>query len=152
MIFREARLEDIQAMTTVRESVKENKLSHPSRVTIRDYENYLSERGRGWVCESGNRLVGFGIADLVDHNVWALFVHPWFERMGIGKQLHDAMLNWYFEQTNTAIWLGTAPGTRAEKFYRKAGWTEVGKHGPTEIKFEMTMQNWMCRRNTQESH
>jgi hypothetical protein len=52
------------------------------------------------------------------------------------------MMNWYFEQTSRPVWLGTAPNTRAESFYRKAGWQEIGTHGEGEIKFEMTFDNW----------
>jgi len=52
------------------------------------------------------------------------------------------MLDWYFAQTDLTIWLGTASGTRAEGFYRKAGWSEVGMHGKGEIKFEMTASHW----------
>jgi hypothetical protein len=52
------------------------------------------------------------------------------------------MLNWYFNQTSKNLWLGTAPSTRAETFYRKSGWKEVGIHGKGEIKFEMTFENW----------
>ncbi|GAC1380075.1 MAG: hypothetical protein NVSMB45_02920 [Ginsengibacter sp.] len=40
------------------------------------------------------------------------------------------------------FWLGTAPGTGAELFYRKAGWKKVGEHGKNEIKFEMTFETW----------
>jgi len=71
-----------------------------------------------------------------------LFVHPEFEKQGIGKKLHDMMLGWYFDQTKETVWLGTAPNTRAEKFYRKAGWKEVGTHGKGEIKFEMNYNDW----------
>ena len=52
------------------------------------------------------------------------------------------MLDWYFEQTHNKVWLGTAFNTRAEQFYRKAGWTEVGTHTSKEIKFEMTYDSW----------
>ena len=77
-----------------------------------------------------------------ENNIWALFVDPKFEKKGIGKQLHKAMLDWYFTQTKDKVWLGTAFNTRAEQFYRKAGWTEAGTHGTKEIKFEMTYDNW----------
>jgi GNAT superfamily N-acetyltransferase len=87
-------------------------------------------------------VVAFAIADLIDHNVWALFVQPGFDGKGIGKKLHDDMLDWYFAQTDLTIWLGTAPGTRAENFYRRAGWKEAGIHGKGEIKFEMTATSW----------
>jgi hypothetical protein len=56
------------------------------------------------------------------------------------------MLDWYFEQTKEDVWLGTAPGTRAEAFYRKSGWQERGMHGKGEIKFEMTYNNWKNRK------
>lgn len=71
-----------------------------------------------------------------------MFIQPGFEKMGIGKRLHDIMMNWYFSQTKETCWLGTAPGTRAEMFYRTAGWTEIGTHGKGEIKFEMTIEQW----------
>jgi GNAT superfamily N-acetyltransferase len=142
MIFRDARIADIPQIQVVRNSVKENTLSNPVLVTDEDCKNYLLYRGKGWICEIDDRIVGFAIADLKGHNVWALFVEPQFEGMGIGKRLHDDMLDWYFSQTATAIWLGTAPRTRAEKFYRKAGWKEVGVHGKGEIKFEMTIGDW----------
>ncbi len=66
---------------------------------------------------------------------------PVFEGQGIGRKLHDVMLYWYFDQTRTNLWLGTSPETRAEMFYRKAGWKEIGTHGIDEIKFEMTYEN-----------
>jgi GNAT superfamily N-acetyltransferase len=64
-------------------------------VTDKDCVEYLTLRGKGWVCEMA-QLVGFAIADLIDNNIWALFVHPDFEGKGIGKTLHDMMLDWYF--------------------------------------------------------
>ena len=133
MIFREAILADIPQIQIVRNSVKENALSSPALVTDEDCKNYLLHRGKGWVCEIENRIVAFAIVDLMDHNVWALFVEPPFEGRGIGKRLHNDMLDWYFSHTDKTIWLGTAPSTRAESFYRKAGWKEVGVHGKGEI-------------------
>jgi hypothetical protein len=56
------------------------------------------------------------------------------------------MLDWYFTQTKEKVWLGTAFNTRAEKFYRKAGWKEVGTHRTKEIKFEMTYDDWTTSR------
>jgi hypothetical protein len=53
------------------------------------------------------------------------------------------MLEWYFTQTKENVWLGTSPNTKAEKFYRKNGWKEIGVHGKGEIKFEMSYEDWM---------
>ena len=147
MTIREATLKDIEQIQIVRNSVKENSLSDPAYVTDKDCEEFLFKRGKGWVCEIDNQIVGFSIADLKEHNIWALFLHPKFEKQGIGRLLHDIMLDWYFTQTNNKVWLGTAPKTRAEIFYRKSGWTEVGLHGKSEIKFEMTMEDWKSKKN-----
>jgi GNAT superfamily N-acetyltransferase len=142
MIFREAQTTDIPQIQIVRNSVKENVLSDPALVTDKDCEEFLTLRGKGWVCEADNTIVGFSIIDLKQKNIWALFVHPQYEGKGIGKKLQDIMLNWYFNQYDSTLWLGTAPGTRAESFYRRSGWKEVGIHGKGEIKFEFSYNDW----------
>jgi GNAT superfamily N-acetyltransferase len=119
-------------------------------VTNEDYIDYITHRGKGWVCEVNGMIVGFAIADLQDHNIWALFILPEYEGKGIGKTLHDMMLQWYFSQTKETVWLGTEPRSRAEGFYRKAGWEEVGTHGKGEIKFEMRFEMWKEKMGFQE--
>ncbi len=145
MIFREATKNDIGQIQVVRNAVTENTLSNPALVTDKDCEDYMMNRGKGWVCEVEGKIVGFAIADLVDHNVWALFIQPGFDKKGIGRRLHDDMLDWFFQQTTQTIWLSTSPGTRAETFYRKAGWKETGVYGKGEIKFEMSAAGWKTR-------
>ena len=147
IVFRVARKEDIPGIQTVRNAVKENMLSNPALVSDDDCDEFINRRGRGWVAISNERIVGFSIADLADKNIWALFVEPGSDKKGIGRELHRLMLNWYFEQTSEPVWLGTAPNTRAEKFYRDAGWKEIGTHGKGEIKFEMTKEMWRERRS-----
>jgi GNAT superfamily N-acetyltransferase len=147
MKIRVAELKDIYQIQVIRNLVKENRLSDPNLVPDKDVEDYMFRRGKGWVCEIENEIIGFAIADLVDNNIWALFVHPDFEKSGVGKKLHEEMLNWYFSQTDKTVWLGTSPKTRAEIFYRKAGWKEVGTHGKGEIKFEMTIEDWKSLKN-----
>ena len=145
-MLREAKIEDIKQMQIVRNSVTENCLSNPALVPDKDYVEFMFERGKGWVYEIDNQIVGFAIADLKENNIWALFLDPNYEKKGIGKQLHKIMLDWYFSKTKQTVWLGTAFHTRAEQFYRKAGWTEVGTNGTKEIKFEMTYVEWMKNR------
>lgn len=142
MIFREAKIEDIKQIQIVRNSVKENTLSSPDLVTDKDCEEFLFERGKGWVCEVDNQIVGFAIADLKENNIWALFLNPEFEGKGIGSKLQSIMLDWYFATGKENVWLGTSPNTRAEKFYNKSGWVRNGMHGSKEVKFEMTKKQW----------
>lgn len=142
LIFREALLHDIPQIQIVRHSVKENVLSNPALVTDGDCAHFITVRGKGWVCETGAVIAGFAIADLREHNIWALFVRPEYEGQGIGRTLHDRMLDWYFSQTQETVWLGTSPHTRAEKFYIRSGWTDVGIVNMGEVKFEMTFERW----------
>lgn len=148
MIFREANETDIKQMQIVRNAVTENPLSNPELVTDADCLEFITKRGKGWIGEINQQIVGFSIVDLKENNIWALFVHPNYDKQGIGKHLHNLMLDWYFCQTSEKVWLGTAPNTRAEIFYRKSGWSEVGKHGKEEIKFEMTFENWTNKKNS----
>lgn len=148
MHFREATIHDIPQIQIVRNSVRENQLSNPSLVSDKDCEQYITDRGRGWVCEVDDKIVGFSIADLKENNIWALFVHPDYERKGIGKKLHSLMLDWYFDQTQKAVWLSTARGTRAEEFYKRKGWKIIGTHGKGEIKFELSFSDWAKLRQT----
>jgi GNAT superfamily N-acetyltransferase len=145
MIYREALTSDIKQIQVVRNAVKENVLSNPGLVTDKDCVEYLTLRGKGWVCEKDGIIIGFAIADLIDNNIWALFVHPDFEKNGIGKTLHNTMLDWYFDQQKEMVWLSTGPKTRAEKFYALQGWKEVGVYGKGETKFEMTKDSWQNR-------
>lgn len=144
--FREALEDDIPQMHRVRNAVKENVLSDPSRITFEDYKKYLQEYGKGWICTKDDSIVGFAIVDLVKNNIWALFVDPLHESKGIGKVLHDNMLDWYFSNTGKTLWLSTSPGTRAENFYRKSGWICTGNYGENEIRFELTLASWKNRR------
>jgi GNAT superfamily N-acetyltransferase len=142
MIIREAVTADIPQIQVVRKLVKENPLPDPLLVTDADCADYIIHRGKGWVCEVGNRIVGFSIISVKDNNVWALFIQPGYDRQGIGRKLHDVMMDWYFTQTDQPVWLGTAPGTRAEKFYEAAGWTRTGIRSNGEIRFEMSQSQW----------
>ncbi|WP_158799399.1 GNAT family N-acetyltransferase [Pedobacter sp. L105] len=146
MIYREALISDKKNIQLVRNAVKENRLSNPNQVTDDDCKEYITVRGKGWVCELMNKeIAGFAIVDLKEGNVWALFVRPEDEGLGIGKYLHDLMMDWYFKQTHEKIWLGTGFNTRALGFYRKLGWKEVGQNGLKEVKFEMTIEDWQLK-------
>lgn len=76
MNIRTARMDDIKQIQFVRNAVLENRFSDPSLVTDKDCEAFLLERGKGWVCEMENEIVGFAIVDMQDNNVWALFLRP----------------------------------------------------------------------------
>lgn len=144
MQIRIAEESDIPEMHRVRTSVRENRLSDPALVRPHHYRALLRKHGRGWVAEAEGRLVGFAVADLRRSNVWALFVDPGHEGRGIGRRLHDAMMDWFFAAGAELVWLGTEPGTRAEGLYRRAGWRFVGIEPNGEARFEMSREAWLA--------
>lgn len=141
MRLRYATEADIPGMHRIRLSVSENRLLDPSTVQPEDYRSMLGMRGRGWVAELNGEIAGFAIVDLSRANIWALFVDRASEGSGIGRALHDAMITWTFNTGIEQIWLGTEPGTRAERFYRAAGWKYVGLCRG-EAQFELSSKDW----------
>jgi GNAT superfamily N-acetyltransferase len=97
----------------------------------------IERTGRGWVVELHGHIVGFAVVNAQDGNVWALFMDPAHERRGYGRRLHDEMLEWSWAQGLGRLWLSTEPGTRAERFYETAGWTNLGRTDKGEVHFMM---------------
>ena len=141
MRVREATVGDVPEMHRVRMSVRENRLSDPTRVLPRHYRALLTGRGRGWVAECEGRVVGFAVVDRSRSSVWALFVEPAVEGRGVGRQLHEAMLRWAFSRMDR-LGLSTEPDTRAERFYQRAGWRYVGREPTGEVRYEITREVW----------
>ena len=148
MVFRHAETSDIKHMQLIRNAVKENVLSDPALVPDEAVEKYINQRGKGWVCLDLGIMAGFCIADLVNDNIWALFVLPGMEGKGIGRKLQTIMLDWYFNHDKSTVWLSTEKDSRAERFYRLTGWKEAGPYGKNEIKFTMSKENWQKIRAT----
>lgn len=128
-------------MHVIRLGVLENRLSDPSVVTEADYHAFMARDTKSWVCEVLGAMVGFVMVDAEKQNVWALFAAPEHKRRGIGRALHEVMLAWSFKRAQV-IRLSTAPNTRAEMFYRKAAYAEVGliKHAALIFKPRLALR------------
>jgi GNAT superfamily N-acetyltransferase len=143
MNFRIATSTDLPELGRVRMSVNENRLSDLTVLKPEDLERVIGGNGRSWVCEVNNRIVAFAMADLSNANVYGLFVEPGYERQGIGRLLHDTMMDWLFGAGVSQVWLSTDPNTRAESFYRRAGWIADGTRSNGEIRFIMARERWL---------
>jgi GNAT superfamily N-acetyltransferase len=140
MIIQRALIQDIPAMMQIRESVGENKLPSSAVIFPQDYQSQITGNGRGWICKVDNEITGFAIIDLRHHNLWAHFVHPVFQGIGIGKLLYKVALSWYFKISQEKIWLTTNPGTRASTFYNKRGWEKAASLPDGSVKLELLYQ------------
>ena len=115
-------------------------MSDPRRVTDEAYAAYLSESGKGWVCEVGGEVVGFSVASLADASIWALFVKPGHEGRGIGRRLLGLATDWLFGMGATTVTLSTEAGTRADRLYAEQGWQrgEISREGEVAYRLRQT--------------
>jgi GNAT superfamily N-acetyltransferase len=141
-VLRPATAADIPAMHRVRLSVRENVLRDLTKVTDADYAQRLLAGDGAWVCETDGAVIGFAFVDLAQRNVWALFVAPKFEGQGVGRHLHDTMLDWAFSHDVAEIGLSTEYATRAATFYERAGWEFVRDLGNGDGEYRMTRGRW----------
>jgi GNAT superfamily N-acetyltransferase len=134
-ILRQAERADIADIQRVRHAVKENRLT--SRV-ISDEEvaQAIELTGRGWVIEVQGRVQAFAIGNAESGNIFALFVDPGHEGRGYGRRLQDEMLRWLWSRGLKRLWLSSAPGTRAERFYESSGLVRRGLLTNGEVLFE----------------
>lgn len=132
---------DVPAVFEIRYAVRENRLSS-TVIAHDDYFREIEVTGRGWVAVLDGTIRGFSVGRRTDSNIWALFVHPDSDRRGLGRALHDPMVAWLFAQGNLRLWLTTTPATRAEAFYRRAGWRDTGPARGGEIRMELTPGDW----------
>lgn len=139
MPVRVATVLDIAEMHMVRTSVRENTLPDYSVLTPEMYEDHITRLGRGWVFEQNGQIVGIALANLEEALVWALFVRPDFEKRGIGRCLHDVMLEWFSDHCVPKVALDTDPNSRAAGFYKAAGWVSKGLDERGQLIFEKTL-------------
>ena len=123
--IRRARPEDHARVTEIRNSVTENILRDPSRVTVADYKWFEKNPGV-WVWEEDGRILGFSAADTRDGSIWALFIDPDHEGRGIGRRLFAKACGVLRASGHRTGSLTTEPGSRADRFYQAAGWKVMG--------------------------
>jgi GNAT superfamily N-acetyltransferase len=135
-MLRRAAHADIPRIWEIRNCVRENILSDPTRVTP-ELTAWFVDNGPIWLWEEDDGAVaGFSAGDPRDGWVWALFVAPGHEGKGIGRALLKAACDSLRAAGHAAAILSTEPGTRAERHYRADGWTATGHNTKGEIVFQ----------------
>jgi len=130
--IRQMRPADLPAVTVIRTSVIENHLS-----VVEMAERGITPEGtiaqmattlRGWLGLVDGVPAAFSMAKSDQGMVFAMFVLPGHEGMGLGRQLLTAAEDWLFEIGWPEIWLTTDvdPTIRAHGFYQRLGWVTDG--------------------------
>jgi len=120
----------------IRASVRENRLVS-REIGGGEVLEAITGTGRGWVVEMDGHVIAFAVGNAATGNVWALFVHPEYEGQGHGRALHDTMIDWLWTQGVERAWLTTEPGTRAQRFYERAGWQTAATAPHGEVRYEL---------------
>ena len=124
-IIRRATEADRTRISEIRFSVKENILRDPSRVT-HEMVTWFIENSGVWLWEEDGKVLGFSAADTRDGTIWALFIDPAHEGRGIGRALFAKACDVLRKAGHTTGALTTQPGSRADRFYQRAGWKAIG--------------------------
>ena len=124
-LIRRATGADRARISEIRLSVKENILRDPARVTP-DMVTWFIDNPGIWLWEEDGKVLGFSAADTRDGTVFALFIDPGHEGRGIGRALFAKALDSLREAGHRTGSLTTQPGSRADRFYQRAGWKAVG--------------------------
>jgi ribosomal protein S18 acetylase RimI-like enzyme len=124
---------DTESLFAVRTSVREN---HQSReelaglgVTPEAIQAMLQNPNfASWVAEADGQIVGFSMTYLSEGYVFALFIRPDFEGLGIGKKLMALTEEDARSAGISQLWLSTGNDTalRAYGFYENLGWQTDG--------------------------
>ncbi len=119
--------------------MRENRLSDPGAITEAVLQSFL-DRKLFHVAVEGDWIAGFSAAEPDDGTIWALFVDPDAEGRGTGQALLNAALSDLRAAGHAFARLSTDPGTRAERFYTRAGWTPTGAsaHGETGFRIALS--------------
>jgi GNAT superfamily N-acetyltransferase len=127
--LREARIEDLPAITIVRTSVRENQLSVEQLAERGVTEETISARMLSgdlgaWLTTINSEITAFAMADKTTGNLFALFTHPDHEGKGCGGMLLRRCEDWLRQQGVTRANLDTDRTSKAVAFYAKRGWIE----------------------------
>lgn len=132
---------DVPALFHIRTAVRENHLSREQLASLGITETSIAEMISAvpcaWVAISGNEVVGFSMIDIAEGSLFAAFVLPSHEGMGIGAKLVDAAENELFRH-HSEIWLETAKNSRAAGFYKHLGWGDEIKGEDDQIRLTKT--------------
>jgi GNAT superfamily N-acetyltransferase len=132
-MIRKATRADYPRMWEIRMAVLENRASNPAK--IGPVADWLFDNSTFWVWEEDGAIQGFSAADPRDGSIFALFVDPAYEGRGIGHALLPLACDILREAGHASAVLTTDAGTRAERFYRRDGWSEIARQDDGQIVF-----------------
>ncbi|WP_374045681.1 acetyltransferase [Massilia sp. YIM B04103] len=132
---------DIPILFEVRTSVLQNHLSRGQMVewgvTLETTRQLMEQSPCIWGGEVNGEVVAFATADVEGGSVFAMFIRPGFEGLGLGRRLMAEVEALLFRH-HALIWLETdgRDPVRANGFYLKLGWTLAAELAEGDVRYE----------------
>lgn len=139
--IRVATLDDVATLFAIRTSVVQNHLSREQMadlgITPEVLADSIQEADCVWIAQVEGQPVAFSMVDLVEGEVFAMFVLPTHENLGIGRQLMAIAEAALFELHNTLFLITNGRDEiRANGFYQRLGWSVVATVEGDDVRYE----------------
>ena len=141
VLIRAATANDVDTLCAIRTSVVQNHLSLEQMadlgITPQVLADTLSAAPCAWVAEVDGQAVGFSMVDLAGGEVFAMFVLPTHESLGLGRRLMAVAEAALFER-HERVYLVTdgREEVRANGFYQRLGWSVAGRVDGDDVRYE----------------
>lgn len=139
--IRAATQDDVDTLFTIRTSVVQNHLSVAQMAGLGITPQGLADSVRAapcaWIAEVNGQPAAFSMVDLATGEVFALFVLPTHENLGLGRQLMAVAEAALFEDHATLFLITDGRDhVRANGFYRRLGWTVTEQVEGDDVRYE----------------
>ncbi|AOE79190.1 GCN5 family acetyltransferase [Pseudomonas lurida] len=140
-LIRAATQDDVDTLFNIRTRVVQNHLSVEQMaqlgITPQVLADSIREAPCAWVAEVDGQPVAFSMVDLATGEVFAMFVLPTHENLGLGRQLMAVAETALFERHATLFLVTDGRDEiRANGFYQRLGWTVTGSVEGDDVRYE----------------
>ena len=141
MLIRVATPDDIDTLFAIRTSVVQNHLSREQMTVLGITPQVLADSIREapcvWIAEVEGRPVAFSMVDRAAGEVFAMFVQPGYEGLGLGRRLMAVAEAALFEQHERLFLITDGRDEiRANGFYQRLGWSMVARVEGDDVRYE----------------
>lgn len=140
-LIRAATQDDIDTLFAIRTSVAQNHLSREQMadlgITPKALADSIREAPCVWIAEVDGQPVAFSMVDLAEGEVFAMFVLPSHENLGLGRQLMAVAEAALFEHHDRLFLITDGRNDiRANGFYQRLGWSVAAQIDGDDVRYE----------------
>ncbi|WP_439862522.1 GNAT family N-acetyltransferase [Pseudomonas antarctica] len=140
-LIRVATEDDVDSLFAIRTSVQQNHLSREQLAEMGITAQVLADSIRVapciWIAEVDGTSAAFSMVNLAEGEVFAMFVRPAYEGLGLGRQLMAVAEAALFERHDTLFLITDGRDEiRANGFYKHLGWALAGPVGGEDVRYQ----------------